>query len=257
MQNIFCCQACFWGATPNPDSFLERKAAKEHTIIFSVAKQHSAICVANACVAKQPACFFRKYGYYIGKLIRGINMNRKTLETDRLLLRRFDHNDLYDFYEMAKVPEVGTNAGWKPHESLQESCYILDIFAQSREIYAVVYKENNKVIGSLGIHPDTMRPKVLNVKNIGYVLNKDYWGKGIMTEAVKEVMRYLFEEMGMELLSVAHFVDNSRSGRVIEKCGFKYEGTIRKKFVRFDGKVLDECVYSITRDEYFEVLGDK
>lgn len=178
-------------------------------------------------------------------------MNQKILETQRLILRRFNNDDLYDFYEMAKNPEVGYNAGWKPHESIEESQRILNIFSQSEEIYAVVLKENNKAIGSLGIHPDSLRPKILDVKCIGYVMNSDYWGKGLMTEAVKEVIRYLFEEMGMELLSVAHFVDNYRSKRVIEKCGFKYEGTLRKRIIRFDGSLLDECVYSLTYEEFY------
>lgn len=103
-------------------------------------------------------------------------------------------DDLEDFYEYAKVEGVGEMAGWPHHKSIEESKRILESFINEQDVYALYYKQNQKVIGSLGVHD---RDKVdgfgENQKEIGYVLSKDYWNQGIMTEAVKEVIKYCFE----------------------------------------------------------------
>ena len=178
-------------------------------------------------------------------------MNRTELETPRLLLRRFRMEDLEDFYEYASRPEVGPAAGWKPHASRRESEQILAGFIHGGEVWALVWKETGKVIGSVGLHDDSHRGGVPGVKMLGYVLSSDYWGRGIMTEAARRMISYAFEERGLELMSVQHFSFNEKSRRVIEKCGFTYEGTRRQCFLRYDGERLDECCYSMTRDEYF------
>lgn len=86
---------------------------------------------------------------------------------------------------------------------------------------------------------------------IGYALSEAYWGKGYATEAVKKVIQYGFEELGLEIISVYHYPHNKRSQRVIEKCGFKYEGTLRKSSVLYDGSIYDDVCYSITKEEYY------
>lgn len=155
-----------------------------------------------------------------------INLSETVLETEHLILRPFKEADLDDFYEYASVPGVGEMAGWDHHRSREESKRILGMFISEKNIFAVVYKENNKVIGSLGLHgswanndPDHSG---LKVKEIGYVLSKDYWGHGLMPEAVKEVIKYCFDTLGLDALTICHFVTNSQSKRVIEKCGFTF-----------------------------------
>lgn len=86
---------------------------------------------------------------------------------------------------------------------------------------------------------------------IGYALREESWGKGYMTEVVRHMMQFGFESLCLDLISVGHFEFNDRSRRVIEKCGFRYEGTILRGFRRFDGQVFDDVCYSITREEYF------
>ncbi|MGI5894567.1 MAG: GNAT family N-acetyltransferase [Candidatus Merdivicinus sp.] len=178
-------------------------------------------------------------------------MNQKPLETERLLLRRFEIGDLHDFSEYAVSPEVGPAAGWKPHESVEESQKILDEFIAGEDVWAIVWKETGKVIGSIGLHEESKRSPSADTRMLGYVLSRDYWGRGIMTEAARRMIAYAFEECGLELLSVQHFSFNNRSRRVIEKCGFTYEGTLRRCCLRYDGEWLDECCYSMTRAEYF------
>ena len=155
-----------------------------------------------------------------------IDVNKIRLETPRLLLRPWELTDLDDFYEYASVKGVGENAGWLPHENKEKSLEILNRFINGRKTFAIVYKENNKVIGSLGVEMYALEDKLLEFKNlngrsIGYILSKDYWGKGIMTEAVKCVIDYLFNELNYDFLLCGRFDFNVRSGRVQEKCGFK------------------------------------
>lgn len=174
----------------------------------------------------------------------------KTLKTERLVLRDWRETDLEDFYEYAKNPNVGPNAGWRPHNDKAESLKILKEFIKNDDVWAVTEKPTGKAIGSLGLHKDGKREND-KARMIGYVLSEPYWGKGLMTEAVKRVLAYSFEELGLEIVTIFHFSFNQRSKRVIEKCGFNYEGTLRMAVRLFDGRVCDDVCYSITKDEYF------
>lgn len=155
-----------------------------------------------------------------------IDITEVVLKTERLILRPWKLSDLEDFYDYAKVKGVGEMAGWKPHESIEESREILEMFASDKKTFAVVY--NGKAIGSVGIeeYSEDKFPEFseLKCREIGYVLSKDHWGKGLMPEAVLEVIRYLFEEVGLDLIVCGHFIWNTQSDRVQEKCGFRHYG---------------------------------
>lgn len=180
----------------------------------------------------------------------------ETLETKRLILRPWRESDLEDFHEYCKDPEVGPNAGWKPHETMEESKKILDSFvncdkAKDTEL-ALVLKENGKVIGSVGILADRLQHEDMGKgKEIGYVLSHAYWGHGLMPEAVKEIIRFLFEEKKLDYIAVSHFIFNARSKRVIEKCGFRYEKALTGVYTNYKGEKLDEVCYLLTRKDYF------
>lgn len=147
------------------------------------------------------------------------------IETDRLILREWTLSDLDDFYEYAKEPGTGEMAGWLHHENKDVSLEILNMFINEKKTFAVEYKENHKVIGSLGIEMYGLEDKLTEFNNyygreIGYVLSKDYWGLGLMTEAVKAVIEYLFNKLDYDFLICGFFDRNNRSKRVQEKCGF-------------------------------------
>ena len=153
-------------------------------------------------------------------------INEFVIETERLILRPFKQSDLHDFYEYASVPGVGEMAGWKHHETIEKSQEILDIFIKEDKTFAIVLKENNKVIGSLGIEKYGLEDKLTEFnsyygREIGYVLSKDYWGKGIMPEAVMAVINYLFNNLQFDFLTCGYYNFNNQSKRVQEKCGFK------------------------------------
>lgn len=179
-------------------------------------------------------------------------------ESDRLLMRLCRLEDAEDIFEYAKDPDVGPNAGWTPHGSVEDTREILRRWIDQKElIFAVTLKDTGKVIGTLGIEQDGQRQGVPGVRSLGYVLSKAYWGRGLMTEAVTAAIQYAFEVLKLELLSVNHYPFNERSRRVIEKCGFHYEGTMRKATRLSDGRVLDHCCYSMTAEEYRKSKGDR
>lgn len=154
-----------------------------------------------------------------------VNLSQVVLKTDRLILRSFQESDLDDFYEYASVAGVGEMAGWCHHQSKEESQEILKLFIEEKKTFAIVYQ--NKVIGSLGIEKykeDDLDKSFenLNGREIGYVLNKDYWGQGIMPEAVKRVIQYCFDDLHLDFLCCGYFKENKQSKRVNEKMGFQY-----------------------------------
>ena len=155
-----------------------------------------------------------------------VDLTGVVLETDRLILREWNEADLADLFEYAKVDGVGQMAGWNPHTSIQESKTILEMFIKGKKTFALELKENHKVIGSLGLETLSLslsdEYENLVGREIGYVLSKDYWGKGLMPEAVNRVIKFCFEKENYDYLMCSHSVINSQSKRVIEKSGFRF-----------------------------------
>ena len=172
------------------------------------------------------------------------------LTTERLVLRPWRQDDLEDFFAYASVDGVGQMAGWMPHRNMEESRNILSHFIRGKHIFAL--EHNGKVIGSLGIerYSEDLYPELspLRGREIGYVLSKDYWGQGLMPEAVGAVIRYLFETVGLDFITVGHFIQNSRSQRVIEKSGFRYVKTAPYE-TRYD-TVETSMEYILTKEEW-------
>ena len=141
-------------------------------------------------------------------------------------------------------------AGWKPHRNMDESRNILSHFIRGKHIFAL--EHTGKVIGSLGIerYSEDLYPELstLRGRELGYVLSKDYWGQGLMPEAVEAVARYLFEAVGLDFITVGHFIQNSRSQRVIEKSGFRYVKTAPYE-TRYD-TVETSMEYILTKEEW-------
>lgn len=177
------------------------------------------------------------------------------IETERLLLRHIVDYDADDVFEYCSEPNVGPNAGWKPHENIEETHDIMNKLMVGKEnVFGIVSKEIDKMIGSITLNPDPRR-NVPNVLMLGYVMSEHYWGKGLMTEAANAVIKYGFEELSLNMITCTCFMDNARSRRVIQKCGFKYEGILRSCGVRYDGVIKDMEFYSLTKEEW--ILNNK
>ena len=156
-----------------------------------------------------------------------IDLSHVILTTSRLVLRPFRETGLEDLYEYARVDGVGQMAGWMPHHNREESRAILQMFMDEKKTFALEYQ--GKVIGSLGVEaydePTYPELDAVAAREIGYVLSRDYWGRGLVPEAVQAVIEYLFDTVGLDVIVVGHFARNDRSRRVIEKCGFTYVKT--------------------------------
>jgi len=175
------------------------------------------------------------------------NPARQQFATQRLILRPIELSDLEDIYEYSSGPNVGPNAGWKPHETREESLEIMkEIFMGKEGVWGIVLRESGKMVGSVGLIDDHKR-QYDGVKMLGYALGEGYWGQGIMSEAVAEVIRFGFEELKLEAISAYCFPFNERSKAIIRKFGFEYEGTLKLAEKLYDGNVFDnECYILIS-----------
>jgi len=173
-----------------------------------------------------------------------------TIETERLILRRWKRRDLRDLFEYASVDGVGEMAGWPHHADIDITRHVLRSFRKERNVFAVYHKADNKVIGSLGLHRswsnDDDAYRHLRCKEIGYVLSRDYWGQGYMTEAVRAVINWCFVELKADALTCGHFTHNDRSRRVIEKCDFRFVRQSEYE-ARQLGKTYDDARYILMR----------
>ena len=179
------------------------------------------------------------------------------IKTERLILKNITESDANDIFEYSKNPNVGPNAGWKPHESLEETKEIMKIiFLGQDSVFGMVLPESGKLIGTLGLLPDQKR-EYDKAMMLGYAMGEQYWNKGYMTEAAKAVIKYGFEELGLELISCCCYPFNAGSMRVIEKCGFRFEGVMRMAEKIFNGNVYDHRNYSLTKGEYLKLTEKK
>lgn len=171
------------------------------------------------------------------------------LETERLLLRPFEDSDAADLYEYASDPRVGPMAGWPPHKSVEESGEIIRTVFSAPNTFAVVDKLSGKAVGSAGFvgRHQTLLPGPDD--EIGYALNPAFWGRGLMPEAVRELLRYGFEDLGLAAIWCNHCEPNQKSRRVIEKCGFLYRFT-EKTWEELMEEERAVCYYALTKEEW-------
>ena len=121
--------------------------------------------------------------------------------------------------------------------------------ADESETFAFAITVDNMVIGSIGIFRQGNIHR--QTAELGYYIAEEYWGKGIMTEAVKQICEYVFAKSDIIRIYAEPFANNIASCRVLEKVGFQYEGTLRSNAVK-NGKVIDMEMYSLLKAEIKE-----
>ena len=178
---------------------------------------------------------------------------RGGIETQRLLLRRWEHKDFRAYVPIVSDPEEMVPAGCQPAGTLDAAAALFARDLRNDLCYAIVLRENDEVIGRIKFQSDLRRFHV-NSLSIGYELRRDKWGRGYMTEALAAMVTCAFEKKKVDVLAVSHYSDNERSRRVIEKCGFRLEGVVPWACKRFDGKICDDVCYSILREDYINGL---
>jgi len=164
------------------------------------------------------------------------------LYTERLLIRPWRYRDAPDLFAYATDPGTGPKAGWKPHAHIGESLGVINQFLVSEFERAIVL--DGTVIGSIGFH-SFENDTTIDSRDLGYVLSKDYRGHGYAREAVRRVIRYGFETMGLKYITAGYFPGNLASKRVMEAVGMHYFRFRPALVTRYDGVAMDVNEYRI------------
>lgn len=177
------------------------------------------------------------------------------LETDRLILREMTSNDKEDIFKNFSDKTVTMYFSMKPFTSIQESEKIIkrakDLFEQEKGIqWGIVTKECHTLIGTCGYETwikETFRGE------IGYDLRRSFWGKGFMSEALKAVITYGFEKMGLNRIEATTRADNTRSVALLHQLGFQKEGILRET-VYWEGTFYDQILFSLLKREWITLM---
>lgn len=174
------------------------------------------------------------------------------IETDRLILRRYVIEDADAMYKnWASDSDVTKFLTWQPHSSVEVSRGIIENWLKeySDEKYyqwAIVLKDNgNEPIGDISVG---QMNEDISMVHIGYCLGRAWWRRGIMSEALKAVMDFMFDTVEVNRVEARHDPRNPNSGKVMQKCGMKYEGTLRSADRNNQG-ICDACYYALLRSE--------
>lgn len=181
-----------------------------------------------------------------------MNTKLPVIETKRLILREIRLSDCNDMFEYASLPWFGPMAGWQPHRTVGETKSIIQLFLDKKKYgqlgtFAVILKEENKMIGTLELHTYMRGFKA----ELGYSINPKYQCKGYATEAAIEAITWGFEDLALARIECSAYSHNFSSQKVCEKLHLTYEGIRKKGYQLYDGSLHDIKCYAITEDEYF------
>lgn len=170
-----------------------------------------------------------------------------SIETLRIVLQRFKEEDAEDmFYNWASDPVVCEFLSWGPHSNISVSKkrikdWLMNYEYEETYNWAIYLKNSKEVIGSISVEVFDDNAESCEV---GYCLSRKHWNYGLMTEALRAVMHYLFFEIGYQRIQAKHDILNPASGRVMQKAGMQFEGILYHVSKRRDGSLCDVAVYS-------------
>ena len=176
------------------------------------------------------------------------------LTTDRLTLRKMMVLDTEDMYGYASRPDVTKYLTWHPHPDREYTKEYLQYLGNRYAAgmfydWAVVYEPDCKMVGTCGF---TSFDCAADSAEVGYVINPEYWGKGIATEALERVMRFGFEELGLHRIEARFIEGNDGSRRVMEHVGMTFEG-IHREAMLIKGNYVNIGVCAVLRSEWEEL----
>lgn len=180
----------------------------------------------------------------------------KQIETERLILRKLTINDAEEAYNnWCSSYNVSKYVMWSKHESVDVTKKLYEVWEKEYEDlttfrWIVELKETHELIGTIDVASKRFLP--FGTCEIGYCYGEKYWGKGYGTEALKAVIKYLFEECDADVIYADFMKNNPGSGKVMAKSGMTFEGYLRGRVLDKDGNRNDLGMYSITKEEYFK-----
>lgn len=181
------------------------------------------------------------------------NTGTQRIETNRLILRKITTNDASDmFNNWTSDVEVARYLTWDVHKTIEDTKEIISIWEQELEEngcyrWCIELKDINEVIGTI----DVIKLNI-NIESalIGYCMSRKYWNQGIMTEALIEVEKFLFERVGLNRIEAYFDIRNPASGKVMEKAGMSFEGTKRQGAKDNKGNYCDISMYAILKSDW-------
>jgi len=184
-------------------------------------------------------------------LLNNIFTSLPTIETERLILRKLRYSDQKDIFEYAKNPRVAEHLIWEAHknefDTIQFLNLVYDAYNHNNAApWGIELKDNGNLVGTIGFI-NYFEKK--NEAEIGYAISEEYWGMGLITEALKEVIKFGFENMKLNMITARCKPANNASFRVLEKCHFKFDGIFQKQ-MEIKGKLEDMRMYSLSQKDY-------
>jgi len=173
------------------------------------------------------------------------------IETDRLLLRSITTKDAADIFAYASDPEVTKYVRFVTHKSIKDThAFIRRVQASYRKgitpLWGMQSRASGRLIGAIGF---LQWPNPDQRAELGYVISRDFWGQGLVTEAAKAVCDFAFRKMKVNRIEAGTIAGHAASERVLEKCGFRFEGVLRQReFIK--GRFPDVSMYSLLRSDY-------
>jgi len=183
--------------------------------------------------------------------VKTLFANPHTLFSERLRYVKISPENAADMYEYSKDSEVTKYLTWSPHSSLKETERYVKLLQRKYEAgsfndWGLILRDTGRMIGTCGFTSFDYKE---NTAEIGYVLAKDCWGKGLAVEAAKRIMRFGFEEFGLSGFSAKFIEGNNASMRVMQKCGMELEGVYRNSmFIKGEYKTI--VVYTVTKEQF-------
>ena len=185
-------------------------------------------------------------------MFNNIFTNLPAIKSERLILRKLSYSDQKDIFEYAKNPRVADHLLWEAHQNEFDTIQFLNLVYEAYNHnnaapWGIEIKSSKKIIGTIGFVNYYNDKKEAE---IGYALSENYWGKGLVTEALREVLKFGFVKMNLDLITARCKPVNTASFRVLEKCHFDFEGIIEQQ-MEIKGKLEDMRMYSLTKKAYF------
>lgn len=180
----------------------------------------------------------------------------KKLETERLILRKVTKKDALEaFNNWCNSDKVSKYVMWSKHENVGVTEALYEVWEKEYENlqtfrWIVELKNTKELIGTIDVASKKFLP--YGACEIGYCYGEKYWGYGYATEALKRVIKFLFEECEADVIYADHMNNNPGSGKVMIKSGMRFEGKLRNRILDKDGIRNDLLMYSILKEEYFQ-----
>ncbi|MFJ7753752.1 GNAT family N-acetyltransferase [Peribacillus muralis] len=180
--------------------------------------------------------------------VKDIYGDLPAIETKRLIMRKINMEDAEDMFAYTSNPEVSRFVTWEAHRSMSDTKDFIQLVLQNYEDkkiapWGIEHKESGKLIGTIDFVSWLVNH---HLAEMGYVLAPEYWGRGLMTEAVRKFVAFGFENMNLVRIQARCFVENLGSERVMQKAGMSFEGIVRKGML-VKGEHVNLKLYAIIK----------